>query len=77
MPIWWCVFSFYSSFVGLIFSETLHSMLLTYILYDKGKLLTIVDPSARHFAAHSMQIPKSGKYNEKKYIVGLYISRML
>jgi hypothetical protein len=27
------VFSFYSSFVGLIFSETLHSMVLVYITY--------------------------------------------
>ena len=43
------MFSFCSSLVGLIFSETLYSMILVYIIHDKGKLLTIVDPSSRHF----------------------------
>jgi hypothetical protein len=46
------VFSFYSSFVGLIFSETLYSMLLlllVYMIHDKGKLFPIVDSMARHY----------------------------
>jgi hypothetical protein len=46
------VFSFNSSFVGVIFSETLHSMVVAatsirYIIYDKGKRLPIIDPSAQ------------------------------
>jgi hypothetical protein len=42
------VFSFYSSFVGLIFSETLYSMLLVYMIHYKSKLFPIVDPMTRH-----------------------------
>ena len=36
------MFSLYSSFVGLIFSETLYSTLLIYIIHDKGYHQTVV-----------------------------------
>jgi hypothetical protein len=49
-----------------IFCETLHLMVLIYILHHKGKLLTIVDPSARHF--ESEILPLKSFYSPKKFV---------
>ena len=43
-------------FCWIIFSKTLYSMVLVYILHDKGKLFTIVGPSARHFESNILAL---------------------
>jgi hypothetical protein len=68
------VFSFYFSFVGLIFSETLYSMALIFMIHDKGKLFTIVDSTARHFESKFLTLKLL--YSPKKFASLIYFGEM-